>query len=78
MMTPVPLDRLSTLIANAEERLNRSHQLLQQIESSLLLAREATWRSREFLAQPREEGPQEDEQAVGDSVATGLNSNHRT
>jgi len=77
MMTPVPLDRLSTLIANAEERLNRSHQRLQQIESSLLLAREATWRSREFLAQPRDEGPQEDDQAVGDSVATGLNGNRR-
>jgi len=78
MMTPVPPDRLTVLISSAEERLNRSHQLLQQIESSLLLAREATWRSREFLAQPRDEEPQEDDQAVGDSVATGLNSNHRT
>jgi hypothetical protein len=77
MMTPVPPDRLTALIVRAEERLNRSHQLLQQIEDSLLQAREATWWSRELLAQDRDEGPQQDDQAGGDSVATGLNSNRR-
>ena len=77
MMTPVPPDRLTILIAGAEERLNRSHQLLQQIEDSLLQAREATWWSRELLAQDRDEGPQDEDQAAGDSVATGLSSNRR-
>ena len=75
MMTPVPPDRLTVLISSAEERLNRSHQLLQQIADRLLHAREATWRSREFLAQDHDEGAQEDDQAVGHAVATGLSSN---
>ena len=42
MMAPVHPDRHAALMARAEERLHRSHQLAQQIGESLLLVRNAT------------------------------------
>jgi hypothetical protein len=59
MMAPVPLDHVTALIARAEERLHRSHELVQMIGESLLLASDAIRRSRELLAQDRDEGVQE-------------------
>jgi hypothetical protein len=54
MMAPVPPDRHAALMARVDERLHRSHQLAQQIGESLLLARDATWRSRALLARYRD------------------------
>jgi len=54
-----PLDRLAALIARAEERRNCSYELAQVIGESLLHAREATWRSRQLLAQRHVEQPRE-------------------
>ena len=51
MMAPAPRDRLAPVIANAEERLTRSHELAQVIGETLLQARDATWRSRQLLAE---------------------------
>jgi hypothetical protein len=57
MMTSPPLDRLGTLVAMAEERLNASHELAQMIAETLLQAREASWRSQQLLAQRGEDEP---------------------
>ena len=63
MMAPAPLDRLAPVIANAEERLNRSHQLAQTIGETLLQARDATWRSRRLLAERYDEEPNASDRA---------------
>jgi hypothetical protein len=57
MMDSRSLDRLAARIATAEERLNRSHELAQVIGETLLRARDASWRSRELLAEGRDEEP---------------------
>jgi hypothetical protein len=57
------------MIANAEERLNRSHQLAQMIGETLLQARDATWRSRRLLAERYDEEPNASDQAAPGDLA---------
>ena len=67
MIAPAPRDRLAIVIANAEERLTRSHQLAQTIGETLLQARDASWRSRRLLAERYDEEPNaNDHAALGD------------
>jgi hypothetical protein len=69
MTAPAPLDRLATLIADAEERLSRSQELAQTIGETLLHARDASWRSRRLLDERYDEEPNASDHAAPGDLA---------